>query len=117
MEGQHARTRRGVRHASSHSEPYVSLLHGQPERKAHLREHPSSLSQFSCYVAKVRNDCNEVEFLNLNAHPSCTIARNPREPLWHNIVHHADNFNKHLMPNKKDCDALSKHDEVQEPNP
>ena len=47
IEGKHAASQKGIRHAPSHSPAYVSLLHRTPELKARLRESPEALQELA----------------------------------------------------------------------
>ena len=66
VEGQHARTKRGVTHASNHGPAYVSLCHRLPELRAFLKRNPDGFPRLADIFAGLSHRSNVAKRLGLS---------------------------------------------------
>ena len=96
IEGKHAKSKRGVTHAPCHSAPYVSLLHRLPDIQRALEEDHEHLKELASQVSRVSSGRIAVRLLGLQRHPECCQARNGRDPVYTQIIYHADGYSKYV---------------------
>ena len=95
IEGKHAIAQKGIRCAPSHTTPLTSLLHRTREIKQELQDNPETLDVLANQLARVRSPRVAVELLGLQHHPSCQLARNGRDPIYTQVIYHADPWTKY----------------------
>lgn len=98
VEAPHARTKREVARAPSHSEPFTSLAHRMQDLTAYLGLAQAHFQEVSELLLRVRHGRHACETLGLGAHPSTQEKQaQPRSPVHWKVVYHNDPYSKYKL--------------------
>ena len=99
VEGQHARTKRGVTQATNHGAPYVSLCHRLPELRAWLKADPTAFPKLADHVAKLTSRTAIAHELRLSLPHACQAGwlTGRQSNKTTALVYHDDAYSKYTL--------------------